>query len=502
MKKFLISIAATICGFSVLATAQTETQRIAEKFDKDGAFENGVWGMLAVRGQKDTLVDIHRNIRMAPASNTKLLTTGIALKLLGPDWRYRTGLAYDGEIIDGVLEGNLYVVGSGDPTTAADYKGVSPIDDTFKAWKTVLDNAGIKKITGCIVGDGRYFDGKKIPASWEYEDLGTDYGCTAEALNFYENVQKFTITGGGKPGDLVLSIKTTYPSSPWLSVSSNARFIEGRSNHLTFHSCEWLPYATFNGTLGIERKEVRESVNNCFGAYTCAFEFSSYLNLNGLPNGGYADVGPSGNIRSNLYAPFEGEKAATEPTVIGYSESQPLIEILGDCNRVSDNFYAEALLRTVGKELTGSASYDGCIEARDSMFCLLGLQGNEGCRVVDGSGLSSQNWVSPEFFVKFLTAMQNSEVGDTYVNMLAGPGKGTMTSMLKTCPESLRSRIHIKSGTITGAKNYSGYILGASGKAEDTIVFSLLTNHMTASVKDIQNQLETLIASLAKENAQ
>lgn len=501
LRKTIASLAAIVCGFSVFAYGQNISSRqIIGNAVAGQTLRGGQVAVFAIRGQSDTLVDINRCQRMLPASNAKLVTTGIALQFLGPEWKYRTSLAYSGKIKGGVLEGDLYIVGSGDPTIASSHDSVKKAEQTFEEWKTILDKAGIRKIKGLIIGDGRCFDGNSFHGDWMFDDLGTDYGTGPEGLNFYENVQDFAISGTRVAGQSV-TISPEYPSAPWLRLTVASRFNDSEDN-LWFYNDPFFPVASFVGDYGTGNTSKTWKGSNKFAAYTCAHEFFLYLASAGLSSSGYADIGQAGNVRTDLMHPTEGPEACDNLTVIGYSESQPLRQIIRDCNVFSDNFYAETLIRTVSKEITGSADYSHCTEARDSVLRSIGIENASECRFDDGSGLSTYNWLTAEFLLNFLTEMQNSEFFPDYLASLPQPGEGTLSSLFRDEPENFRKRIHMKSGSFTGTLSYSGYILSEDGDPGKTIVFSILTNNMTSPSNSVKLELQKIIKSLANDGNQ
>ena len=105
-----------ICG-TAHASRNTDTQKLLSSYVGKEPLRSGIVGVLAVRANGDTLCQYNRQLKMVPASNVKLITTGLALTRLGPSWRFRTSLAYSGSIRDSVLVGDVYIVGGGDPTT-------------------------------------------------------------------------------------------------------------------------------------------------------------------------------------------------------------------------------------------------------------------------------------------------------------------------------------------------------------------------------------------------
>ncbi len=509
--KLLYCSAAIICGFSILTASRPApqedspivhtTQSLVDSIGSAEPMRSSLLGVLAVKGNSDTLVSYNPHRKLMPASNNKLVTTGIAMLQLGPDWQYATSLQTNAEIRNGELAGDLYIVGSGDPTIGAEYEGTPGLEETFAGWKAILDSLGIQRISGKIIGDGRFFDGESIPESWEIFDLGYDYFGSCEALNVYENIVRLRIPSGTAPGKRIRGIAADKPQLPWLSVMSEAFGENGQSNRLYAIPSILRPFAVVRGTLGVKHKDSCLEINNSYPAYTCAELFHDYLVKNGVPTGGgYADIGPCGNVRSDLRKSDEGPQAQTSLTVLGSTESIALKQIIADCNRESDNFYAEALLRTVGKSITGSSGYNSCTAARDSVLSRLGLTASEGYELVDGSGLSRHNYASPEFFVRFLSAMRNTPVYREYLESLPQPGAGTLKPRIKDEPDSVKNKVFMKSGSFGGTICFSGYILAEDGNPDNTIVFSIMSNNVTGPASRQYLILESIIRSLAHEN--
>ena len=183
----------------------------------------GLCGVLAVRMDGDTLVNFDSGHKLVPASTAKLISTGLALKVLGPDYRYGTTLKYSGTVRDSVLKGDLYIVGGGDPTTGAVFPGSRPVSELFAQWKQILLDAGISSIDGRIIADPRFF-GDPAPENpgWSLEDLGFAYGAAPRGLNFYENSRSFYVASAASPLPRPSSRRSipTTRSSTWASVQS------------------------------------------------------------------------------------------------------------------------------------------------------------------------------------------------------------------------------------------------------------------------------------------
>ena len=117
MKRLLTVVAAL--SLAVLAQGQNAAQKYVEQLKTTDELKEAVWGIKAVKAGGGTVAEFNSGTRMMPASNVKVFTTGLALNELGSDYRFKTRLAYTGSIEDGVLKGDLYIVGGGDPTIGA-----------------------------------------------------------------------------------------------------------------------------------------------------------------------------------------------------------------------------------------------------------------------------------------------------------------------------------------------------------------------------------------------
>ena len=190
-------------------------------------------------------------------------------------------------------------------------------------------------------------------------------------------------------------------------------------------------------------------------------------------------------------------------TVLATLPSLPLRELVRIANCQSDNFIAETLLKTLGKLRGDGDDYPSSIAEMSKSLSPLGLMAASGqMRFADGSGLSRKNYVSPAFMVSFLRGMYRSRVRKAFMASLpfAGEPKTTLENRLPKRPWALRHRILMKSGSMNGVRCFSGYILPSSGRAEETIVFSILTNNAVAPSSQVYPLLDAMIESLANEN--
>ena len=487
-------IAALLWGLLVLvhAGAQNPAQQYVNRQAHSGVLKDAVWGVLAVHRDGRTLVSLNQSQRMVPASNIKLITTGTALHYFGPQARFRTELGYTGQIKDGVLEGDVYIIGHGDPTLGAKDSIATDNGTLFRRWKSLLKEAGIGAIHGRIVGDGSAYEGNLEHQTWGYDDIGTYYGTGTNALSFYANAIDFAVRAAtpGQPAQ----VQQTYPETPWLHFQNHSLTGPvGTGNSLYLYTTDLAPYAELRGSFATDRKPKTEHFANKFGALTCAYYFWKNLRESGWEvTGGYADIDRGGYIRTNG---FVSEEKAGKPIVVGQTESAPMADIARITNVRSDNFYAEALFRAMGEDRTGIALFDSCLVAQRQVLAELNVN-PDGVRQVDGCGLSRVNYVSPEWMVSFLQAMQQSPAFDAFLASLPHPGEGTLIALLPNQAGS--ESIRVKSGSMDGVLCYSGYILASDGSPQITL--SIMTNHTTASPKDVRAVLARLLKLLMEEN--
>lgn len=479
----------------------TKAQSYVEQVSRSEALKSSVFGVFAATKGGEALASWNEGQRMVPASTAKLITTGAALHKLGPGFKYLTRIAHDGAVKDGVLEGNLYILGGGDPTIASKDSIAVPRFFLFSKWKAMLDKVGIRRIDGLVIGDGRYFDGPVELDTWASQDLGTADGAGGDGLCFYENAFDVNVSHGASVGEPV-KYELGYPSIPWVRFSSTARTSKaGSGDKLYLFNSDVYPYAEMRGSFAIDRGPKTERFSNKFGAYTCAHNFRNYLESKQIRVlGGVADV-RSGRIRQDLDSLEPGPYAAKvdELTILGGTESPTLVQIAKATNHKSDNFYAETLFRTLGRRLHHSASYDSSYVAVTEVLTELGAEPSE-VQLVDGSGLSRHNYVSPSYFVDFLSAMMDSPVFGDYVGTLGQPGGSGYRSRLLGESEGLKSRVHLKSGSMNGVRCFCGYIEPSEGTKEETIIFSVMTNNSLVGAGRIDPIIDRIIVLLAAEN--
>src|SRR3954464_14636577 len=137
-------------------SARAELRHTIDSLTSEPVFRNAQWGVLIVNPRTgDTIYSKNAGKLFMPASNMKIITSAAALTLLGPDFSYRTTFVTDGEVRDSLLDGNLLVIGRGDPTISDNMRGLATL-----VMDTLADSVrahGIRQVTGSLARVGNAF---------------------------------------------------------------------------------------------------------------------------------------------------------------------------------------------------------------------------------------------------------------------------------------------------------------------------------------------------------
>ena len=483
MRKFLFAFL-FVLGFASAAMAQSKAQNyINKQLKTDPLFKNAIIGILAIDENGNKVAEWNSNLPMLTASTMKTISTGVGLNVLGKDFKYTTKVAYTGTIKDNVLDGNIIIIGGGDPTLGSADTVAFAIDSIFGVWTKAIKDLGINKIEGNIVVDDSYFVREQMPDSWSWGNFGATYGATASGLSFYENTQQFKLTPGNKVGDKV-KVTAIYPQVPGLNVVNELTTGEaGTGNRSGYYVQDMVCASQYVGSVASDKGVVYEKNSNRFPHLSCGFHFREYLLKNGIES--LPEILDAKDI----------EDCNLSRTHITETYSPELWKIVNVTNRISNNMYAETILKTIGKELTGVGSYDSSIVALNRVLVDMGVD-TEGFTMEDGSGLSRQNYVSPKFFCNYYASMQKSGIFAEFFNSLPMPGgPGTLKSVLKDADQKIKDRIHAKSGSLSNVRCYAGYVQG--NKKQGLIRFAILTNNYAARTAEMQPKIEGFMKALA-----
>jgi len=370
-----------------------------------------------------------------PASLMKLLTTYAGLDLLGPGWTWRTPVWLDGELRDGVLEGNLTIQGRGDPTFAAQ-----------RLWALMqrVRQAGVRDIHGDIVLDRSAFSlPDHDPGEFDGESR-RPYNVGADALLL--NYKSVVLTITADPARGVAHIATDVPLAGVrvdTGVSLDAGPCEDWRNALRADFSD--PAAVrFAGSFAAACGEKVWAV-----AYADPSTFNARAVL-----GIWQRLG--GELRG---AVREAPAPASAPTF--ELVSAPLADVIRDINKFSNNVMAQQLFLTLGWAQRGSGTPESARQVLSAWAAdRWGPQLTAGLVVDNGSGLSRQASVSARLLARLL---QSAWAGPWMPELMASLPISGLDGTLRRGPD-LAGRAHLKTGSLRDVLGVAGYVQATTGR--------------------------------------
>lgn len=423
--------------------------------------------------QTGELIDCYRPQNVAPpASVMKLLPTATALETLGADYRFSTYIEYSGSISDGVLHGDLYVRGTGDPTLGSQKTG----DRNFLTrWVKAIREAGIREIRGAVIADLSYFDADAINPGWIWEDIGNYYAPGVYALSYMDNTMNVVLRSGAVGS--IAEVQYTVPEVPGVQFDNHIR-----CTSIT-HDGAYVHGAAYNYT-----RYLTGSVPSNQGSFGVQGD---------LPNPGLLLVQhlsqrlEESGVTITAEPMYISEADGKHRTLLYTWQSPTLREIIYETNIHSNNLYAESLFRTFGGRYQLPCTIHNSADFEKDYWQRRGVK-IRSARIVDGCGLAPQDAVSAETLVQLLTYMYRSPSKDAFYASLPVSGQsGTLRSLLPGT--ELAGRIHAKSGTIAATKNFAGYIELPNGQ---TWVFAVMVSFGNGKPKDIQRVIGNYLLDL------
>jgi D-alanyl-D-alanine carboxypeptidase/D-alanyl-D-alanine-endopeptidase (penicillin-binding protein 4) len=476
------------------ATRTRTTLAVNQLAARHSGMNLGAWGAYVLNlttGQ--VLLNKDANHHFLPASNAKLFATAYALSKLGPEYRFVTRVvANEKPDAEGTVSGDLSVIGSGDPTISGrQYPNQASFDDIpdllgdpmgpIDAMIRQMQDAGVRRIKGDIVGDDRAYVWEPYPAGWAENDTLNSDGAPVSALMFADNRIVVTLRGGAVGEPAALSV---VPETGYFTITSHVR-----SGAQTRVQERREP-----GSRQVElRGEVRRGDEVQLAVDDPARYFAHVLRERLLERG----IAVDGVARARHR--FDRESQAADRDY-GYEVarrlSPPLANIVRLVNKASQNLHAEILLREAAREPGKAVSRTGALTGLREFLGPMGINGAE-VDLSDGSGLSRLDLVTPEAVVKLLRAMSKSEHGAIWTSSLPVAGAdGTLKDRfapMQDRPEM--GRVMAKTGTLRHVTALSGYV---QTQDRQLLAFSVFTNNMNASSADMRAFVDDLVLLFVK----
>ena len=417
--------------------------------------KRGLWGVMAYSlTRRQTLVELNPATLFVPASATKLLSAASAYESVGWDYRFETTVWATGPIVDGTLQGDLLVAGSGDPSL--DSRGFPGVED----WASTLADLGIQRIEGRIIGDDDAVEEPRPSLAWAWDDLGYSSGVLFGALNTSENRLSVTVSPGpqaGAPAEL-----TVEPHAAHRPLVSQARTAGDDSPQLLWPEQRLAEASlTIAGSIRAGAKPSRLQVSAGNPTQWFAGVLRHHLVARGIAVSGDAvDVDDVQPAPEREYA-----------TLLFTHRSAPLRELVRPMLKDSVNLYGEALMRLnsgPGVLPTNDAALDGLNRRLAAWGMTPGAQ-----QIVDGSGLSRRNALSPEALVIVLQRMYDPKGESPFMQALPIAGvDGSLGNRLKDTPAA--GNLRAKTGTMSNIRTLAGYV--RTRDKEDVALVVMLNN--------------------------
>jgi D-alanyl-D-alanine carboxypeptidase/D-alanyl-D-alanine-endopeptidase (penicillin-binding protein 4) len=463
---------------------QNNIQKAIENLAKEEQLLYGEVGFAVVDMQTGNVVaNYNANKSLIPASTLKAITTLTALQILGTDFRFKTELQYDGTIdANGILKGNLYIKGYGDPALGSDkMDNTLPLAALLKSWVEAIKKAGIRQIDGKIVGDASYFKGDIAGDTWQWYDLGNYYATGTWGLNVHENYyylhfQQVEQLGATPP---IAKIEPVLPNLYLINEVQSAE--KGSGDNAYIYGGPYAYTRIIRGTIPVGNQQftIRGSIPDppFFIAHSLLYALEE------------------NNIKTTKQATTQFELNSNNARTTFYTHySPPLVEIAQRANYESINLYCESLIRVLGAQRSESNTLKEGVNVIKDYWKNKGLN-TDGWFLMDGSGLSSRNGITALQMAKILQlgATERESFKAFYGTLPVGGKSGTVQSLFQNTAAA--GNIRLKSGSIERVRAYTGYARTKDGRM---LAFSFLVNNYTGSGRTLRNKMEQVMVKLCE----
>ncbi len=466
-------------------------KRISQRLDSP-PFNRNLWGVVVTDLDGRVLYRRNADRLFIPASNTKLVVAAVAAALLPPDWTVTTSVYATGPVLDGELRGDLVLYGRGDPTFSRRCYGVDTtavgacVDDPAQPLRELagqLRALGIRTVTGQLVGDGSFFDPTLVHPSWEAYDLNWWYAAPVSGLSLNDNSLDLTYGPGpaiGAPveitfapdyGDVTLENRTS--TSP-----------PGTRRTIDFFRRPGTLDLWAEGTLALDSGRRTE-----YFALPDPNRFAAQAFRRVLADSGISITGPTvSTVDSMLYI---GARATTPVAEVA---SRPLTDWIFPILNTSQNFFAEMLLKQLGKQFGSAGSWQEGLEVeRRFLIDSVGIDSTQ-FSLRDGSGLASSNLMTPAALARLLAFIRRHPHSATFTAALPQSGRrGSLKNRFLGTP--LEGRVSAKTGSISRVNSLSGYIETPRGRP---LVFAVLANNHARNGTEMIRQIDSLVVEMGK----
>jgi D-alanyl-D-alanine carboxypeptidase/D-alanyl-D-alanine-endopeptidase (penicillin-binding protein 4) len=421
----------------------------------------------------EVLYDQNSKMLVRPASNMKLLTTSTAIAQLGKDFKFKTAIFINDSISEGILQGDLYVKGWGDPDL---------VTSDLDSMASQLYGLGIRGIKGNLVADLSYFDSLYWGDGWSWDDESASYSAFISALTLNDNCVGVTVAPGDSAGK---ALRVTFdPQTDYVSLRNDGITVADTARkrvNIDRLFMERLNTITVAGEMTTDKPPVTDWITVWKPELYALQVLRERLQWIGIAVKGVPTVGVLPPTARELAARYRG-----------------LDSVIININKISDNLSAEHVLKTLGAVkygMPGSARQG--IHAVRAFLTTLGVDTLK-YRQSDGSGLSTYNLITAEMMVQLLSGMAaNPEWFPLFYASLPIAGvDGSISGRMRKTPAE--GNLRAKTGHISGVSSLSGYVTSADG---ELIAFSMMMQNFITPTRPfhrVQEAIGNLLATFSR----
>jgi D-alanyl-D-alanine carboxypeptidase/D-alanyl-D-alanine-endopeptidase (penicillin-binding protein 4) len=441
-------------------------------------FNRALWGVAIMDPSGRVAYQRNADRLFVPASNTKLVVAAVAAAMLGPDYRFRTSIYGAGQLDSGVLRGDLVLYGRGDPTLSRRYHAGRLA--AFEELADTLQRRGLRRVEGDVVADASYFDSVTVHPSWSTYDVLWWYAAPVSAVGFNDNAVDFGIAPGDVGGPPAI---TFAPDLGLMRFTNHARTAPpGGPRTLQFHRAPGGDHVWATGDVPADARPWEENVAVADGPVWAATALRAALEGRGIV--------VTGRVRrtfdSTAYA------AARRAVPLAQHHSVPLEKILEPILASSHNWFAEMILKTLGREFRGRGTWEAGLTV-ERRFLVDSLRVDSTMfRLADGSGLSHENLMTPLALVQLLRRIREHPRGEAFLEALPEPGDGTLRFRFRR--DRPAGLVRAKTGSIASVNTLSGYLETAFG----VWTYAIQVNNHAAPNRDALNRIDAIVAALGR----
>lgn len=465
MRTFLL----VFCAFiSLNCLGQNLNQRIQKAYDqfaKDPQLQNGLSSLTVINTQTgEVIFSANGNTGLPPASTLKTVTSITAFNVLGKDFTWKTSVAYTGSISsEGTLEGDVILLGSGDPTLGSARYSQSAPKPLLERWVAAIRQAGIKRINGSVLSDDRLFGTQSLPLGWIWQDIGNYYGAGTSNLTWAENQFGLLFKAGAKAGQLTKLVRTE-PATDYLKIVNEVTTgPAGSGDNVYAYSSPYSDIIYLRGTYGLDlQKTIFASLPD--PAFEVAYRLEDTLNRSGITVNKAASTARRFLLNSQRFP--ENSK------VIDTYTSPDLGKVVYWFNQKSLNIYGEQILKTLTLKQNKNINTDGAEVIQDFWTNKLSIDPNS-LKILDGSGLSPENRVTTLTMARILHSAKKESWFNTFYDSLP-----------------LYNNMKMKSGSIRDVLAYAGYQTSSSGVQ---MAFSIITSNYNGGTSAIRQKMFNML---------